>query len=112
MKMHHAILICLLAWLPAGCVTYLHDSKIKDLKPAQAELKTFAGEFQDRALYFTPPNLIGFEGPETLGSALRGMDYKSIVQIEITSEDNIVVKAPNDWFAMPPLHYTNGKDFY
>jgi hypothetical protein len=111
MKLRHAVIICLFAGLPTGCITYVHDSKIKELRPAKAELKDFAGTFKDNATYFTPPNLIGLEGHETLGSALRGLDYKSDVQIEITSAEDIVVKAYHDRFALTPLHYVKGRNF-
>jgi hypothetical protein len=111
MKMLHAIIVCLFAGLPTGCVSYIHDSKIKELKPVKAELKDFAGTFKDAAAYFTPPNVFGLEGNETLGGALRGPDYKSDVQIEITSAKDIVVKAYHDRFALAPLHYVTGKNF-
>ena len=106
-----ALMICALAGLLSGCVIYTHDSKIKKLQPAQAELKDFAGRFRDRASYVTPPNILGLVANEKLGETLGGTGYESNVQIEITTVGDIVVKSDHGRFALDPLHYVNGKDF-
>jgi hypothetical protein len=106
-----ALMICAVAGLLSGCVIYTHDSRIKRLQPANAELNNFAGTFSNPASYFTPPNVIGLEGNETLGGALGGTGYESNVQIEITSTGDIVVKSDHGRFPLAPLHYVNGKDF-
>ena len=79
--------------------------------PAKAGLRDYAGTFKNDAAYFTPPNAMGFEGNETLEGALGGGDFGTNVQIEITSTEDIVVKAVRDRFASPRLHYVKGKDF-
>jgi hypothetical protein len=92
-----------------GCVLYVHDSKIKQLKPANAELKDFIGTFKNDAIYFTPPNAVGLEGHDTLEGALGLISLKSNVQIELTNTQDIIVKSTHVGGAS--LRYVKGKDF-
>jgi hypothetical protein len=94
----------------SGCVIYIHDPKINELKPARAELRDFAGTYKGSAIYFTPPNAFGLEGNDSLADILN-VGFRSDVQIEAANTGDILVKAVHDRFGLPATHYVKGKDF-
>jgi hypothetical protein len=95
----------------AGCVLYRHDSTLKDVKPTAVSLSDFAGTYSDAANYHTPPNMLGLEGDETLGGAITGMYFNSDVQLVITNEGDILVKAQGKVGGPISIQYVKGRDF-
>jgi len=94
----------------SGCIMYIHDPKINELKPARAELKDFAGTYKGAAIYFTPPNAFGLEGYDSLASILNVGNWSDVI-IEVADTGDILIKPSHYRFSSPVLRYVKGKDF-
>jgi hypothetical protein len=90
----------------SGCVQHVRDDRIAELRPAKAELHSFAGTYKEKARYHTSG------GYEILGEAIGHGEFGSDVVVSFESNGDLLVRAINPkWPEMEPFRAKQGVDF-